>query len=181
MKFFHLSNIKQLLYFVQNRGRQGTNENQREEKVVFSHFKPTKPIKKKLLHNTFLCCIGIFYALSVAATDELPEGFDLPLFSADYEVFLMGLHISNARRSLKQVGPKRFLLKTEMELTGVASWIRSDVINISSLWEWQDNHAMRPLQYRYAHQGKKNNVASASILTGTSNRHTVRKIRNNGC
>jgi len=87
--------------------------------------------------------------LFATIAEALPE-----TFSATYDFIAEGITLGETHYQLENVDNTIYRFTTHTQPTGLAALLINKVIDEESLWRWSNN-SIRPLQYRYQQQGKK--------------------------
>lgn len=80
-----------------------------------------------------------------------------PLFSAHYAVHANGLKIGEMTRTLRSVGPDRYVLATDLYTTGLVALFKSDRFRERSEWV-QNERGYRPVEYYSHYTGRSKDV-----------------------
>lgn len=108
----------------------------------------------KLLSSTALLLLVAGNSLIAGA-----EQTRLPEFDAYYDVYRSGMKVARMQRSLAYQPDGVLLLRSETNVTGIATMFRKDRIIEQSIWQYSNGRII-PQQYLYEHTGtsKERNV-----------------------
>ncbi len=101
-----------------------------------------------------LCGLGSALLHMPSMADTPPTPASLPMFTARYQLSVLGLPFAQAERRLERASDNEYRLSSHAQTTGVLSWVRDDVIKETSRWRFSD-HQLQPLHYSFAHLSSK--------------------------
>lgn len=95
--------------------------------------------------------------LLVAAPLHAAAPPEPPQFSAHYSVHANGLKIGEMTRTLRAVGPHRYILATDLYTTGIVALFKADRFRERSEW-FQDERGYHPVEYFSRYTGRSSEV-----------------------
>lgn len=118
-----------------------------------------------LLGRTLLLVPILALAGPLSALADRP----LPEFRAHYVLHKGSFKIGEAQVRLEQRG-RRYIYSSTTEPAGLIALFRDDRITERSTWTWWKRKRIRPLEYRYTHEGSKKNRDAHLIFQWDRNR-----------